>query len=47
MAGVVRGLGGRVPPGMVALPDPGRLLLRMEAAIVPTQIQGSGVGVGV
>ena len=41
---MVRGLGGRVPPVMVALPDPGRLLLRQEAAIVPTQVQELGVG---
>ncbi len=39
MAGAGLGLEGRVVPVMVALPDPGLLLLRQDAAIVPAQLQ--------
>jgi len=39
MAGGGVGVMGRVVPVMVALPDPGLLLLRQDAAIVPAQLQ--------
>ena len=39
MAGAGLGLEGRVVPVMVALPDPGLLLLKQDAAIVPAKPQ--------
>ncbi len=39
MVGAGLGVEGRVVPVMVALPDPGLLLLRQDAAIVPAQPQ--------
>ena len=39
MAGAGLGVEGRVVPVMVALPDPGLLLLKQDAAIVPTKLE--------
>jgi len=39
LAGGVVGVVGRVVPVMVALPDPGLLLLKQDAAIVPTKLE--------